>query len=115
MLKISILLADDDLVFLQLTSDFLRKNGYAVDCSSNIEATETLLQKNNYDIMMLDMCFPALYDGFSLLDKVRENYPDLPVLMISGSGHIPDAVKAIKNGAVDFIEKPIDKPICSCV
>ena len=108
MLEISILLADDDLIFLQLTSDFLGKNGYAVDCASNIEATKTLLQKNNYDIMMLDMCFPALYDGFNLLDEVHENYPDLPVLMISGSGHIPDAVKAIQKGAADFIEKPID-------
>lgn len=108
MLEINILLADDDYVFLQLTSAFLKKNGYAVDCAPDIETTEALLQKNDYDIMMLDMCFPALYDGFDLLSKVHENYPDLPVLMISGSGHIPDAVKAIQKGAEDFIEKPID-------
>ena len=56
--------------------------------------------------MMLDMCFPALSDGFGLLEEVRQQWPRMLVLMISGSGHIPDAVQAIKYGAADFIEKP---------
>ena len=64
------------------------------------------LQSSNYDIMMLDMCFPALSDGFGLLEEVRQQWPRMLVLMISGSGHIPDAVQAIKYGAADFIEKP---------
>ncbi len=64
------------------------------------------MQSSNYDIMMLDMCFPALSDGFGLLEEVRQQWPRMLVLMISGSGHIPDAVQAIKYGAADFIEKP---------
>ncbi len=52
------------------------------------------------------MCFPALSDGFGLLEEVRQQWPRMLVLMISGSGHIPDAVQAIKYGAADFIEKP---------
>jgi DNA-binding NtrC family response regulator len=106
--KISILLADDDLVFLRLTTDLLSEAGYVVTPVSSVETCARSLKEAQYDIMMLDMCFPALHDGFGMLDEVHEQFPDLPVLMISGSGHIPDAVSAIKNGAMDFIEKPLN-------
>lgn len=106
--KINILLADDDQIFLKLTSKLLEEAGYLVECVSGVEPAEKALANGKHDIMMLDMCFPALHDGFGLLSKVHEYYPGLPVLMISGSGHIPDAVLAIKNGALDFVEKPLD-------
>jgi len=106
--KMNILLADDDLVFLQLTGQLLQNAGYKVNCAASLEEAEKLLEQDRHDIIMLDMCFPALQDGFALLDKIHEYYPGLPVLMISGSGNIPDAVLAIKNGAQDFIEKPLD-------
>ncbi|MDD2228836.1 MAG: sigma-54 dependent transcriptional regulator [Candidatus Cloacimonetes bacterium] len=106
--KIKVLIADDDLVFLRLTSSLLSDAGYAVAIASSVEICEQSLARDKYDIMMLDMCFPALQDGFGLLSAVQERYPELLILMISGSGHIPDAVSAVKNGAIDFIEKPID-------
>jgi DNA-binding NtrC family response regulator len=106
--KISILLADDDQIFLKLTSRLLEEAGYRIEAVSGMVEAERALANGNHDIMMLDMCFPALHDGFGMLEKVHEYYPGLPVLMISGSGHIPDAVLAIKNGALDFIEKPLD-------
>jgi len=106
--KISILLADDDAVFLKLTSDMLVNQGYVVDTAEHTIAAQRLLQLQKYDIMMLDMCFPSLQDGFDLLDDVHAKYPNLPILMISASAHIPDAVMAIKKGAVDFVEKPLD-------
>lgn len=103
-----ILLADDDLVFCRLVGDLLRKNGFGVEVAHDVGEARQILVSQSFDIMMLDMCFPALREGFELLDEVREQYPGLVVLMISGSGHIPDAVQAIKNGAMDFIEKPIE-------
>lgn len=108
MSNIRILLADDDLIFLKLTSHLLQEAGYEVDCAPTCEDVDRLLIGSKHDIMMLDMCFPALHDGFNMLHKVHEYHPQLPVLMISGSAHIPDAVLAIKNGAMDFIEKPLD-------
>lgn len=108
MSKIRILLADDDHVFLKLTKALLSKEGYVVTCADNVETASELLHQEHFDIMMLDMCFPALHDGFGMLDRVHLSHPALPVLMISGSGNIPDAVLAIKNGATDFIEKPLD-------
>lgn len=108
MKNIRILLADDDLVFLRLTSDLLCNAGYQVLTASGMSACEDILSSEAVDVLMLDMCFPALQDGFNTLNIVHDKYPDLPILMISGSAHIPDAVSAIKNGAQDFIEKPLD-------
>ncbi len=101
-------MADDDHVFLKLTTALLSAEGYEIICADNVVTAGDLLRREHFDIMMLDMCFPALHDGFGMLDKVHLSYPTLPVLMISGSSNIPDAVLAIKNGAVDFIEKPLD-------
>ncbi len=106
--KIRILLADDDLVFLRLTTDLLTNAGYDVVSAAKMEGCEQILRNEKVDVMMLDMCFPALQDGFNTLSYVHDAYPELPILMISGSAHIPDAVSAIKNGAMDFIEKPLD-------
>ncbi|HRT60013.1 MAG TPA: sigma-54 dependent transcriptional regulator [Candidatus Syntrophosphaera sp.] len=106
--KTRILLADDDSVFCRLVGDLLQQNGYEVTLALDVQGARQALQRSVFDIMMLDLCFPALMDGFNLLDEVRERYPSITVLMISGSGHIPDVVRAIKQGAYDFIEKPIE-------
>ncbi len=105
-MKARILLADDDKVFCGLVSSVLKRNEYEVTTVNSVEDAQKALQSSEYDIMMLDMCFPALGDGFGLLEEVRQQLPRMLVLMISGSGHIPDAVQAIKYGAADFIEKP---------
>lgn len=103
-----ILLADDDSVFCRLVGDLLRQNGYEVALALDTLGARQALQQSGFDIMMLDLCFPALMDGFNLLDEVREKYPRMTILMISGSGHIPDVVRAIRQGATDFIEKPVE-------
>ncbi|HNX38712.1 MAG TPA: sigma-54 dependent transcriptional regulator [Candidatus Cloacimonadota bacterium] len=107
MKDVRILIADDDINFCMLASDLLISEGFTVQIAHNMSDALSSLAVTRFDILMLDMCFPTLKEGFSLLDDVRELYPRVIVLMISGSGHIPDAVTAIKNGAFDFIEKPI--------
>ncbi len=106
--KIRILIADDDEIFLRLVSALLHKAGYEVHQAENTEQALLALSRVNLDILMLDMNFPSLQDGFDLLQEVHANYPRLEVLMVSGSGHIPDAVQAMKLGASDFIEKPLE-------
>ncbi|MDD4686569.1 MAG: sigma-54 dependent transcriptional regulator [Candidatus Cloacimonetes bacterium] len=107
--KIRILIADDDLVFCKLTGDLLRQEGYLVYTASSIDEANKALDSQSFDLVMQDMRFPALQDGFDVLEDIHTRFPRLPILMISGSGHIPDAVNAIKYGATDFIEKPIAK------
>ena len=106
--RLRLLLSDDDKVFSQLAGELLQQLGYDVFRALTVNDSVEILSRNKIDIMLLDMCFPALMDGFNLLESVRRKYTQMPVLMISGSGHIPDAVRAIKMGASDYIEKPIE-------
>ncbi|MCB5252938.1 MAG: sigma-54 dependent transcriptional regulator [Candidatus Cloacimonadaceae bacterium] len=109
MAEIKILIADDDYMFCRLTADLIRSQGYLVETASSCEEVRALLDEQHFDLMMQDMRFPALQDGFGMLEEAHARFPDMAILMISGSGHIPDAVNAIKYGASDFIEKPIAK------
>lgn len=107
--SLRVLIADDDHIFCQLTEGILREAGYEVEIAHSVEAAKKVISSKAIDIVMQDMCFPALQDGFFMLDELQKHLPEVPVLMISGAGHIPDAVNAIKHGAADFIEKPISK------
>jgi DNA-binding NtrC family response regulator len=66
-----------------------------------------LFSKNKYDVVLCDIKMPKM-DGLEVLDKIHEIAPDATVIMISGHGNIDTAVDAIKKGAFDFIEKPLD-------
>ncbi|NLK49487.1 MAG: sigma-54-dependent Fis family transcriptional regulator [Candidatus Cloacimonetes bacterium] len=110
MAKINILLADDDLIFCRLVKDILQQDGHRVVVANNVNAARDATSQEHFDIIMLDMCFPSIKDGFTLLEEFHEAYPNSTILMISGAGHIPDAVLALKYGAQDFIEKPVEPP-----
>ncbi len=105
---IKVLVADDDSIFCRLVKDILQKDDYQVTVALDVEEARRETSNQSFDIIMLDMCFPSLRDGFQLLDEFHSQFQQSVILMISGSGHIPDAVLAVKNGAADFIEKPIE-------
>ena len=107
MKDIRVLLADDDLIYCRFVTEILVNEGFLVQPANSVDQAMAALAGNQFHIMLLDMMFPALQDGFRLLDEVHENYPEIIILMVSGSGHIPEAVTAIKNGAYDFIQKPV--------
>lgn len=102
-----VLIADDDQVFCELMHSVISAAGYEVHTANNLSACINCLQQKRVDILFQDLCFPALSDGYEALDFAHEKHPETTVIMISGEGHIPDAVRALKCGAADFIEKPI--------
>jgi len=65
------------------------------------------LKSTDFDVVLCDIKMPGM-DGIELLQKIQDQKPDIPVIMISGHGNIDTAVEAIKKGAFDFIEKPLD-------
>lgn len=67
----------------------------------------TLVQKEKFDIILCDIKMPKM-DGMEALDKFMEANVDAPIIMISGHGNIETAVEAVKKGAYDFIQKPLD-------
>ena len=102
----SILVVDDEPGVRSSVSGVLRDEGFDVDTANT---GEECLEKANgaaYDVIVLDIWLPGL-DGLTTLQRLRERQIDSQVVIISGHGNIESAVRAIKMGAYDFIEKPL--------
>lgn len=105
--KPKILLIDDEVSILQSLSPALEDEGFLVKTGRNAEEALSLLEKEAFDLLLLDIWLPGK-DGLELLANVKERWPELAVIMISGHGTIETAVKATKLGAFDFLEKPLN-------
>lgn len=102
-----ILAVDDDYQFLTHLSELLILQGYSVDTMTNpLEVLKRVTGKG-YHCVLLDVKMPGI-DGISILQRIKETQPHLPVVMISGQSTLRLAVNAIKSGAFDFIEKGSD-------
>lgn len=105
-----ILIVDDDTALLQALPQalYLRIKGIRVDtCDSAFTACEQI-SKHDYDAIISDIKMPGM-DGLALLAKVQELRPDTPTLLITGHGDHNLAIQALRGGAYDFIQKPIDR------
>lgn len=102
----SVLIVDDEAGVRSALSGVLRDEGYAVEAVDSGEACLDRLSRAAYDVVVLDIWLPGM-DGLATLERLRERRVDSPVVMISGHGNIESAVRAIKLGAYDFVEKPL--------
>jgi DNA-binding NtrC family response regulator len=106
-MNFKILVAEDEEITLKHLRYSLEKEGYAVTCTKNgAEAFEKLGQED-FDILVADIKMPKM-DGLTLLGRVKEKYPDIDVIIITGFGSIESAVNAMKQGATDYITKPFN-------
>lgn len=102
-----ILVVDDDPSQRDLLTSYLGKLGYRLlVASSGMEALE-LLKANDVAMMVSDVRMPEM-NGLETLRRAREDFPDLPVLLVTGYADVRDAVEAMRDGAVNYLEKPID-------
>ena len=102
-----ILVVDDELIIRESLSGWLKRDGYHVSSvSSGEEALETL-KINSFDILLLDIQMDGI-SGMDVLTHVKEDYPDIDVIMITAFGSIPSAVQAMKSHAFDYLLKPFD-------
>ena len=106
MSNLSILVVDDEKNITQLMKDILEDEGYSIDVTHSIRETKEKLKEKDYDIIFLDVWLPD-GEGLDLISFVKEQNPYTKIVMISGHANIPIAVKALKEGAFDFLEKPI--------
>src|ERR671918_277031 len=102
----SILIVDDEPGVRTALSGVLRDEGYDVDAVDSGEAALERLGRQSYDVVLLDIWLPGM-DGLATLARMRERQIDVQVVIISGHGNIESAVRAIKMGAFDFVEKPL--------
>jgi two-component system nitrogen regulation response regulator NtrX len=102
----SVLIVDDEAGVRSALSGVLRDEGYGIEAVESGEACLDRATRAPFDAIVLDIWLPGM-DGLATLAKLQERRIDAPVIMISGHGNIESAVRAIKMGAFDFIEKPL--------
>lgn len=103
----SVLILDDDIDVLAANARFLRVSGYNVLVSNTAAAALEQLQENSIDAVVTDLKMPVM-DGLEFAQEARMRKPLMPILFFSAYASVADVVSAMKLGAVDFLEKPVD-------
>jgi PAS domain S-box-containing protein len=105
-----ILLVDDDAALLEALPETLRLRADGIDVDTCDSATEALnrIEETDYDVIVTDIKMPGM-DGLALLAEIRQRRPDTPTLLITGHGERDLAVAALRGGAHDLVQKPIDR------
>jgi two-component system nitrogen regulation response regulator NtrX len=102
-----ILIVDDEADIRDLVSGILEDEGYKTRSARDSDDAIAALASRRPNLVFLDIWLQgSRLDGLQLLDSMKQQHPELPIVMISGHGNIETAVAAIKHGAYDFIEKP---------
>src|SRR5207248_8800122 len=105
-MKPTILIVDDEPGVQKALTGVLSDEGYAVECVSTGEACLDRVTRAPVDLIVLDVWLPGM-DGLATLARLRERQVVAQIVLISGHGNIESAVRAIKMGAFDFVEKPL--------
>ncbi len=101
-----ILIVDDDALVNLSLSEFLALEGYSILNASNGRQALDKLRNNHIDVVITDIKMPEM-DGTQLLNAIKHDFPETYVIMVTGFGSIENAVEAIKQGAFDYITKPV--------
>ena len=103
-----VLIVDDELNMRLVLDAMLRKEGYAVVAAADGMEALGVLKGNDIAVVITDLKMPKL-DGMGLLARIMEDYPAIPVIMITAHGTVNNAVDALKKGAFDYITKPFEQ------
>lgn len=102
-----ILLVDDEEEFIDLMSQRLETRGLKVVSVTCGEEAVAEVDDRNIDIAVIDLAMPGI-DGIETLKRVKEKRPDIEVIMLTGHATLQSGIEAMKHGALDYLEKPVD-------
>ena len=102
-----ILIIDDEKPICDVLSASLNDDGYQVNTARDGESGLNAIREIQPDIVLLDIWMPGKYDGLQVLAEAKAQFSDIQFIIMSGHGTIETAVKAVKSGAFDFVEKPL--------
>lgn len=106
-LHANVLLVDDEEKFLQVFSQRLEARGMKVDTAANGEDAIGRVRSEDFDAIVLDLSMPGM-GGLEALKEMKHENPDLQIIILTGHGTLQAGVDAMKSGALDFLEKPVD-------
>lgn len=108
--KTNILICEDDINLSSIVADYLRNNDYVVDIAKDGKEGLEKCMNSHYDICLLDIIMPNM-NGFDMLQQLRANGRELPVIIISGRASKEDIINGYKLGCDDYITKPVSMDI----
>jgi len=108
--KPKFLIVDDDIAVCDMLAETLTAYGYDCTVENNGLNVLTRLQTDFFDGVLLDLMMPKI-TGLELIQRIKEPFPELPVIIITGYGSIETAVQCMRAGASDFVTKPIDMAV----
>lgn len=101
-----IMIVDDDEVTCELLCEVFARQGFDVHFEQNGDAALSVMTTQHPDVIVSDIRMKTRLDGLTLLDHVRRQYPETPVVLMTAFGSIDTAIRAVKHGAFDYISKP---------
>ena len=102
-----ILIVEDDVAFCDMLAKFLVRKSYEVTTAYSAQESLTKTDEIKFDLIITDLRLPN-YDGIALMREFKNKFPEIPVVLMTGYSDVNTAVKAIKNGASDYISKPFN-------
>ena len=102
-----VLIVEDDVALCEALCETLSIEGYRVSSANNGTEAMVKLSQNQFKLAVSDVQMPVM-DGLQLLQNIRNQHPDLPVVLMTAYGTIPKAVEAIQSGATDYLVKPFE-------
>ncbi len=102
-----VLLVDDQEEYLEVMAERMKSRGLDVEIAKDGSTALELAEAHSFDIVMLDMQMPGM-DGIETLRRLQKKNADLEVILVTGFGSVEKGVTAMKLGARDFIQKPVD-------
>jgi Response regulator containing CheY-like receiver, AAA-type ATPase, and DNA-binding domains len=105
--KERILVVDDEKIVRESLFHWFQEEGYLVETAEDGETALRIFDKNKFDLLLVDMKMPGM-SGLELLSKVKEIDKDTIVILITAFASVPTAIKALKDGAYDYVTKPVD-------
>ena len=103
----SILVVDDELLIRDLLYDFFKDHGWDISIAENGEKAMEVLKDKNVDLVLSDVKMPEM-DGLDLSRKLRESYPKIPVVLMTGYPSVESAVSALRTKVDDYVVKPFN-------
>jgi DNA-binding NtrC family response regulator len=106
-LAAKVLLVDDEEEFIDLMSQRLETRGLKVVTVPSGEDAVSIVADQSFDVAVVDLAMPGI-DGIETLKKIKAERPDIEVIMLTGQATVKSGIEAMKHGASDFLEKPVD-------
>ena len=102
-----VLLVDDEEEFVETLAERMRSRGMEVTTTTSGKSALEQVDKEPFDVVILDLQMPGM-DGLEVLARIKKRQPDIQVVLLTGHATVSKSVEAIKRGAMEFLEKPVD-------